>query len=460
MTERKGEIVRRMVTFHEMYRSKLVPAEEAVGRVKSGDWVFYSHFAMFPAGLDRALAKRAGELTDVKVRGVCAIKPVEITTADPERKSFAYHSGFFGHQDRKLGDKGLCHYITANYGEAPGILRDGHAAPPNVAMISTTDMDRNGFFNFSVACSYARTICDKADTIILEINRNAPRCLGGAQESVHISEVDYIVEGDNQPLVTLPEVPATEEDRKIASLVAGELEDGCCLQLGIGGMPNTIGRLIAGSDLKDLGVHSEMMTDAFMDLFEKGKVNGSRKNIDKYKMTYTFALGSEKLYHFLDNNPSCAIFPVDITNSVARISQNDKQIAINNAIEVDLYGQVCSESVGFRQISGTGGQLEFTLGAYYSRGGKAFICMRSTTTGKEGERVSRIVPFIHPGGIVTVPRTVSYYIVTEYGLVNLKGKSTWQRAEMLIGLAHPDYREGLIAEAEKMGIWVKSNKRL
>ncbi len=442
-----------------MYRSKLISAGEAAGKVKSGDWVFYSHFAMVPRVLDAALAKRAGELADVKVRSVCAIKPVQIVQADPGKKSFTYHSGFFGHEDRKMGDKGLCYYISSNYGEAPGILREGHAPPPDVAMISTTPMDQNGFFNFSVSCSYARAICEKAGLVILEVNRNAPRCLGGVQEGVHISEVDYIVEGDDEPLATLPEAVPTEADRKIASLVAEEIEDGCCLQLGIGGMPNTIGKLIAESGLKELGVHSEMMTDAFMELFEKGKVTGARKNIDRYKMTYTFALGSQRLYDFLDNNPACATYPVDITNSVARIALNEKQVAINNAIEIDLYGQVCSESAGFRQISGTGGQLEFTMGAYHSRGGKAFICLRSTTTDKEGRRVSRIVPFIRPGGIVTVPRTAVQYVVTEYGKANLKGKPTWQRAEMLINLAHPDYRDGLVREAEKMGIWKRSSKR-
>ncbi len=441
------------------YNSKLVSADEAAGKVKSGDWVYYGHFAMVPRALDEALAKRAGEVDDVKIRGVCALLPVKAALADPEKKSFIYHSGFFGHQDRKLGDQGLCYYIPANYSDEPRIVRDGYAARPNVAMITTTPMDDKGFFNFSVSCSYSRAVCEKADIVILEINRNAPRCLGGVQESVHVSEVDYIVEGDSEPLHTLPEVVPTEINKKIASLVAGELEDGCCLQLGIGGMPITIGRLIAESDLKDLGVHSEMMNDAFMDLFEKGKITGARKGVDKYKMTYTFALGSKKLYDFLDNNPACATYPSDITNSIARIALNDKQVAINNAIEIDLYGQFCSESVGFRQISGTGGQLDFTLGAYYSNGGKAFICLSSTTV-KDGQRVSRITPCIRPGGIVTVPRTVAFYAVTEYGTANLKGKSTWQRAEMIINLAHPDFRDNLIREAEKMGIWVKSNKKI
>lgn len=449
-----------MRSLAQEYNSKLVTAEEAAGKVKSGDWVYYSHFTMAPRVLDEALAGRVGEVTDVKIKGVCALWPPKVALADPAKKSFIYHSGFFGHQDRKLGDTGLCFFMPANYSDEPRLLRDGYAAPPDVAMISTAPMDEKGFFNFSVSCSYTRAICEKAGIVIVEVNQNAPRCLGGVQENVHISEVGYIVEGNNEPLVTLPEVIPTEINKKIASLVAGEIEDGCCLQLGIGGMPNTIGKLIGESDLKDLGVHSEMMNDAFVDLYERGKITGARKNVDKYKMTYTFALGSKKVYDFLDNNPACATYPSDLTNSVVRIAQNDKQISINNAIEIDLYGQFYSESAGIRQISGTGGQLDFTLGAYCSKGGKAFICLSSTTTSKAGERVSRIVPYVRPGGIVTVPRTLSFYVVTEYGKANLKGKSTWQRAEMIIGLAHPDFRDDLVKEAERMGIWVKSNKKL
>lgn len=443
----------------EEYRKKLVSADQAVKTVKSGDWVYYGHFTMAPRVLDEALAKRVGEVSDVKVRGVSALWPPKIALVDPEKKSFTYHSGFFGHQDRKLGDRGLCYFIPANYSDEPRLLRDGYAARPNVAMISTTAMDEKGYFNFSASCSYTGAICEMADTVIVEVNRNAPRCLGGSQESVHISGVDLVVEGDNLPMVTLPEVVPTEVNKKIARLVAEELEDGCCLQLGIGGMPNTIGKLIAESDLKDLGVHSEMISDAFVDLFEKGKITGARKNIDRYKMTYTFALGSQRLYDFINNNTACATYPSDLTNSIARIARNDKQVSINNAIEIDLYGQVCSESTGFRQISGTGGQLDFTLGAYHSKGGKAFICLSSTTTNKAGEQISRIVNHIRPGGTITVPRTVAFYIVTEYGKVNLKGKSTWQRAEALIGLAHPDFRDGLVREAEKMGIWTRHNKK-
>jgi len=202
-----------------------------------------------------------------------------------------------------------------------------------------------------------------------------------------------------------------------------------------------------------------MLCDDFVDLYEAGKITGARKSIDRYKMVFTFALGSKRLYEFIDNNPACAIYPVDYVNSVDVIRQNDKQISINNAIEIDLYGQVCSETVGARQISGTGGQFDFTYGAVRSNGGKAFICLSSTKTIR-GHTISRIVPTITPGNVVTLPRTVVQYVVTEYGKANLKGKTTWQRAEMLINIAHPDYREELINQAEKMKIWTRTNKRI
>ncbi|MCL6638472.1 MAG: butyryl-CoA:acetate CoA-transferase [Firmicutes bacterium] len=447
-----------MKNYLEEYKQKLVTADEAVKCVKPGDWVAYSHFACTPRVLDEALAKRKEELHGVKVRCVCAVHPVKVAQVDPACNHFIYNNGFFSGFDRKLHDKGVSFHIPGLYSEAPFCIDRKQADTPNVAMIVTTPMDRNGFFNFSVSNSYERTVCDNASIVIVEVNEKAPYCLGGSKECIHISEVDYIVEGNHEPLIQIPSIPAQEIDKKIARLIVEEIEDGSCLQLGIGGMPNSVGKMLVDSDLKDLGVHSEMLCSAFVDLFEAGKITGARKSIDRYKMVFTFALGDAKLYEFVHNNPACASYPVDYTNDVNVISANDKQVAINNAIEIDLYGQVCSESAGYRHISGTGGQFDFTYGAYRSKGGKAFICMSATK--KLGDKtVSRIVPTVTPGGVVTVPRTVVQYVVTEFGKVNLKGKTTWQRAEMLIGIAHPDFREDLIKEAEKMNIWTNTNKR-
>ena len=299
---------------------------------------------------------------------------------------------------------------------------------------------------------------ENADTVIVEANNSMPRCLGGRGESIHISEVDFIVESDNKAILTLDSPPITSVDEKIAALIVEQIEDGSCIQLGIGGMPNAVGKMIAQSDLKDLGVHTEMLADAYLDMYEAGRITNSRKNLDPGKMVYTFALGSRRLYNFINDNPVCASYPVDYTNKLSHISANDKVISINNAVEVDLYGQVSSESSGFRHITGTGGQFDFAYGAYHSKGGKSFICLSSGVRGKDGSLKSRIRPAFGPGSIVTLPRTVTHYVVTEYGMVCLKGKSTWERAEALISIAHPDFRDELIDAAEKMKIWMASNR--
>ena len=319
-------------------------------------------------------------------------------------------------------------------------------------------MDKHGYFNHGTSNSMTPAFCDAAKIIIAEVNESVPKCLGGNGESIHISQIDYIVEGDNKPLIQLPELPITDVDNQVAELVMEEMEDGACIQLGIGAMPNAIGAMIAKSDLKDLGVHTEMLVDSYVDMYEAGRITGRRKQLDKGQMVYTFAMGSNKLYDFLDENPVCATFPVSYTNNPFVIGQNDKVIAINNAIEIDLYGQACAESSGVRHISGTGGQLDFIFGSYKSRGGKGLVCLSSTITGKNGELISRIKPVLAPGGIVTDPRSINFYVVTEYGKAMLKGKSTWQRAEALINIAHPQFREELIKEAQTMKIWRKSNK--
>ncbi len=248
-------------------------------------------------------------------------------------------------------------------------------------------------------------------------------------------------------------------DQAVARLILPEIPNGACLQLGIGGMPNAVGSLIAESDLTDLGVHTEMYVDAFVDIAAKGKITGRNKSIDKGRQVFTFAAGTQKLYDFVNANPTIMAAPVDYVNDIRVISSLDNFISINNAVEVDLFGQVASESSGTRHISGAGGQLDFVLGAYLSKGGKSFICCSSTVKGKDGSVKSRLTPYVTPGGIITATRANIHYLVTEYGLVNLKGTSTWQRAEKIISIAHPDFRDELIAEAEKMHIWRASNKR-
>lgn len=320
-------------------------------------------------------------------------------------------------------------------------------------------MDQHGYFSLGPSASHLCAMMEKADCIIVEVNENMPRCLGGFEDSVHISKVDMIVEGDNPPIAELGGGgAATDVDKAVAKQIVDQIPNGACLQLGIGGMPNAVGSLIAESDLKDLGVHTEMYVDAFVDIAKAGKITGANKSIDRYRQTYAFAAGTKKLYDYLDNNPECMSAPVNYTNNIATISSLDNFISINNAVDIDLYGQISSESSGTRQISGAGGQLDFVMGAYLSKGGKSFVCLSSTFTDKKGVTHSRILPTLHPGSVVTDTRANAHYIVTEYGMVNMKGLSTWERAEALISIAHPDFRDQLIKDAEAAKIWRRSNK--
>ncbi|PKM77320.1 MAG: butyryl-CoA:acetate CoA-transferase [Firmicutes bacterium HGW-Firmicutes-15] len=445
------------MSYMDNYKSKFVSADEAVKVVKSGDLVHYGEFVMNSHVLDAALAKRSDELEGVNIRTTTCPFPPQTVVNDPERKHFIYNDYHFSGASRKLHDKGMCNYISITYHEVPSFYDRGYVQP-DVALIKVTPPDKHGFVNLGTSNSFTHAFCDASKIVIAEINESVPRCLGGLRETLHVSEIDYFVEGDNKQLINLPELPISDVDKKIASIILEQIKDGDCLQLGIGAMPNAVGAMIAQSDLKDLGVHTEMLVDSFVDMYEAGRITGLRKQLDKGKMVYTFAMGTNKLYNFLDSNPVCASFPVDYTNDPDIICLQDNMICINNAVEVDLYGQVASESSGVRHISGTGGQLDYIYGSYKSKGAKGLICLTSTFKDKEGNLKSRIMPTLTPGATVTVPRSLNAYVVTEYGIVLLKAKSTWERAEALISIAHPDLRDELIKEAEKNNIWVKTNK--
>ena len=424
---------------------------EAVQLIKSDDWVDYACFLATPITLDKELAKRVGELENVKVRSLGFPGLAAVAKADPEGRSFTYNSWHFTGADRKLHDQKACNYIPLCYHEGPGYY-EKEDITTDVMLLRTTPMDNKGFFNFGVSNSFTRAQIKAAKKVIVEVNENMPYCYGGYEEQVHISEIDAVVESGNEDMFCLPEPTISEVDQRIAEIVVSQIEDGACLQLGIGAMPNAIGKLIANSSLRNLGVHTEMLCDSFVDIFEAGCISNRNKTHDVGKFVYTFALGSKKLYDFLDRNPSCSSYPVDYTNRLDKIAANDRAIAINDALEIDLFGQVSSESSGTRHISGTGGQLDYTYGCYHSRGGKALICLSSSVVDKDGSRRSRIRPFLEPGTITTLPRVMVNYVVTEYGMVNLKGKSTWERAQALVSIAHPDFREELTEQAKRMNI--------
>ncbi len=444
--------------YKAMYSQKLTTAAEAVKVVKNGDWVDYGWCVGTPDVLDREMAKRLPDMYDVNFRGGVLMRVPEIYKIENPAEHMTWNSWHMSGIERKFIATGAGFYGSMRYSELPRFYRE-HIGHVDVAMLQVAPMDNHGYFSFGPQASHLRAICDVAQVIIVEVNENMPRTLGGMEDCIHISEVDMIVEGDNAPMPEMGSVPATEVDKKVAEIIVPEIPNGACLQLGIGGMPNTVGSMIADSDLKDLGVHTEMYVDAFVDISMAGKINGSKKRIDRGRQAYAFAAGTKKLYDFLDDNPQCASVPVDYTNDVGVIAQIDNFISINNAVDIDLYGQVNAESAGIKQISGTGGQLDFVMGAYLSRGGKSFICLSSTFKQKDGTVASRIRPTLSNGSIVTDTRSSVHYIVTEFGMVCLKGKSSWERAEALISIAHPDFREQLIADAEKMHIWKRSNKR-
>ncbi|MBU5627285.1 butyryl-CoA:acetate CoA-transferase [Oscillibacter sp. MSJ-2] len=448
------------MSYAEEYAKKLTTADQAVRVVKSGDWVDYGWCTGHPRVLDQALAKRAGELTDVKVRGgICLWKPA-IAEVPDAAEHFTWNSWHMSGIERKMIAEGIAFYAPIRYSELPRYYRE-HIVHDDVAMFQVAPMDEHGYFNFGPNASHMKAVCETSKVVIVEVNQNMPRCCGGMEECVHISDVDMIVEGNNDPMGILSGggVP-TEVDAAVAKLIVEEIPNGACLQLGIGGMPNTVGSMIAESDLKDLGVHTEMYVDAFVDIAKAGKINGSRKNIDRGRQTYGFGAGTQKLYDYLHENPELMSAPVSYTNDIRSISELDNFISINNAVDVDLFGQINAESAGVKHISGAGGQLDFVLGAYLSKGGKSFICCSSTFTDKKtGKLVSRIRPTLSIGSIVTDTRTNVHYLVTEYGKVCLKGLSTWERAEAIISIAHPDFRDELIAQAEAMRIWRASNKR-
>lgn len=444
------------MTYNSEYKAKLCTAREAVRAVKSGDWVDYTSNIGFPIALDAALAERRDELHNVKVRGNLIPGPIMVMECDAEKEHFAYSSWHCSGYERKMCDKGIGYFT-------PMIFRNlawyyENFLTVNVAMVSVSPMDEHGYFYLGGSLGVSKAIVDKADIVILEVNEAMPRIHGGYDNVVHISEADYIVEVGNRPLWEMTSPPPSETDLKIAEYVFPHISDGATIQLGIGGMPNAIGELIADSDLKDLGMHTELCSDGYVAMFKAGKLNNKRKTLNPGKGVLGLAIGSRELYDWVDANPGIAGYPLRYVNDPAVISQNEKMISINGCLNVDIYGQVCSESSGTRHISGTGGQLDFVTGASMSKGGKAFLCMSSTFTDKQGRKHSRILPQLQ-GDIVTTPRSQAYYIATEYGAVNLAGRSTWERSAALISIAHPDFREELIKKAEEQRIWLPSNKR-
>ena len=439
------------------YRSKLCTAEEAVRLVKSGDWVDYGSNNGYPSTLDAALARRRDELHHVKVRGNLLRGPLAVVECDPSMEHFVYDSWHCSGYERKLCDAGRAFFT-------PMLFRDldryyHQYLTVDVAMLSVAPMDENGYFNLSGALGAERGIADTAKKIIVEVNENLPRIKGEPSEvGIPLERVDAIVEAGRIPLWEMKSPEPSEIDRQIAGHVLPLIPDGAVIQLGIGGMPNALGELLAESDLKDLGMHTELCSDGYLALFKAGKLTNAKKTLHTGKGVLGLAIGSQELFDWVNENDAVLGAPLSYVNNPFVIAQNDKMISINGCLNVDLYGQVASESAGTRHISGTGGQLDFVTGAAMSKGGRSFLCLPSTFTDKKGVLHSRILPQMS-GDIITTPRSQAATIVTEYGAADLTGRSTWERTARLIDIAHPDFREELIRKAEEQRIWLPSNKR-
>lgn len=423
-----------------------VTAQEAAALVQSGMWIDYGAVLAQPDAFDAALALRVNELHQVKIRSCVSTKPRAVLEADPEGAHFFWLSTHFSGYDRRKHDAGIASYLPVNLGEIPDYYRR-FIDPVDILIVKTAPMDADGNFNLGLANLWHRAIVERARMVIVETSTAVPRALG-AENFIHLSEVDAVIAGDNAPLAELPNPAPTDVDRAVAGHILNEIEDGACLQIGIGGMPNAVCSQLAASGITDLGCSTEMLTDGIIELYRAGKVSGIHNSRDPGKIVYSFGLGSKLMYDTVDNNPDFQCRAVDYTNLPHNVMQNRRMISINNTTQIDLQGQAASESDGLRHISGTGGQLQFVRGAYAAAGGKSFICLASTYE-KRGARRSRIVLSLTSGNIVTTPRSDMMYVVTEYGMVNLKGKSVPERARALIGLAHPDFREDLAREAHE-----------
>jgi len=422
------------------YKRKLTTADEAVKVVKSNDWVELGFGAAMAPGLMAALANRSGELENVNLRDTLWIYPADGYLSPEGQKVFTINSWFISARIRKMINEGKGTAYPEYFNEIPGYYQ--RFLSNDVMMISVSPMDDHGYFSFGTGVTYHRAAADKSKRVIVEVNENQPYINGDT--FIHNSQVDMIVE-NHRPLPAIPAPPLTPEDEIIGQTVADLIEDGSTIQLGIGAMPNAVGYALKVK--KDLGVHTEMFVDSMVDLIEAGVITGRMKSIHKERVIGTFAGGSHKLYKYLDRNPMFECYPVSYTNDPNIIAKNHKMVAINATAEVDLGGQCASESVGTRMLSGTGGQMDYCRGAYKSEGGKSFLCLHATA--KNGT-ISKIVPTLTPGAVVTTPRAEVQYIVTEYGVAMLKGKSLKQRAEELISIAHPDFRGELRAEAKRL----------
>lgn len=420
------------------YREKLVSADEAVSHIRSGQQIVFSHAAGESLVLSDALVRNRALFENVEIVHMVAMGEAKYCEPGME-KHFRHNSFFLGASTRKAAKEGRADVTPVYFSEVPELFRT--TLPVDAVFLNLSPPDEHGYCSFGISVDYSKPAAMEAELVIAQINPSMPRTLGDS--FIHISDIDYIVEADT-PLIELPPAGISEVERAIGKNCASLIEDGDTLQLGIGAIPDAVLGFL--KEKKDLGIHSEMISDGIVELYEGGVITNRRKSLHAGKSIVTFLMGTRRLYDFADNNPAVELHPVDYVNDPYVIAQNERLVSVNSCVQVDLMGQVVSASVGRRQISGVGGQVDFVRGANMSRGGKSIMAMPSTAA--EG-RISKIVPVIGEGAAVTTSRYDADYIVTEYGAARLKGESLRNRAKKLIRIAHPDFRRMLAEEYEK-----------
>lgn len=429
------------MNWETLYRSKVTDVATALSIIESGNRLYVGGGAGVPVELTKGLTARAPELRDVELTHILTFAPAPY--CDPAfSDSFRVNALFIGHNVRQAVQEGRADFTPIFLSEIPGLFRDGYL-PVDVALISLSPPDEHGFCSFGVEVGTTKPAAESARIIIAEVNQQMPRTLGNS--FIHLSRIDHIVEVD-YPLPEAPQGGSTDEHLQVGANIAEMIPNGATLQMGIGSIPDAVLKNLGNH--KDLGIHTELFSDGVVEMVENGVITCSRKSFHPGKIIAGFLFGTKRLYQFIHNNPLIELHPTDYVNDPFNIAQNDRMVAINSALEVDLTGQVCADSIGPRLYSGAGGQVDFIRGAARSKGGLPIVALLSTA---KGGTLTRIVPLLKHGSGVVTSRSDVHFVVTEFGVASLYGKSIRKRAIELINISHPDFREELTSEAKKLG---------
>ncbi len=431
------------------YKNKLITVEKALSLIKSDDIIVTGLGAQEPAALLSQLHTIADRVKNVTVTNCLPMGSFEYFTNEAYKENFKIDTWFYTGALRKLHKNGNISFIP-NHLHLAATKRLQHKKT-TIFSSAVSMPDKHGYMSIPLSNTYERRALEQADLVILEINPNFPRTFG--DNMVHVSEADYLIE-TSYSVPILPDVDINEKDRAIGNYIAEYINDGDCIQLGIGGIPNAVADALTSK--KDLGVHTEMLTTGVVKLFKKGVITNSKKTLHRGKIVTTLIMGTQELYDFIDDNPILSVMDGSYVNDPYTIAQNDNQVSINTTIEIDLTGQCCSESIGSVQFSGTGGQADTAIGAQMAKNGRSFITLYSTANvkNKDGEReeISKIVPQLKPGAAVSLSRNDVDFVVSEYGVAPLRGTTIRERVELLIGIAHPKFKEELMFSAKSLGL--------